>query len=402
MDITFNCHKCGQHIAIDEAGAGQLVDCPKCGKTLEVPYKSQPLTQVPSPSPTKLPEPQPKRIWPLVVILVVVVLLFACASVMFFVSAHRSKTLETENSLLRQNAAELEELLAKGEQDSKQTSAQLAQIESNLQAMASQAQAEKAKAEARLTAEAAEAAEKKALREQEAKSLTLEGQVFIVTKGAENRKLGLIPIDIVLLSELTSYMKHREAIASNELARLSPQILAQEEWFKDVEKKYANFKKAEAEYRYKRAREKGGAADLDLLTAAAALTAKTDYSEACRNIEAWRQRARYYQTAEFFFESSPPVTIKTKTDSEGQFQLRIPRSEAYALLASASRQVGESVEKYYWVRRIDPQSESPQKIVLSNDNLVQSLSTIRLITQQFVAPDFGIAPPKGALPPSDR
>ena len=44
MDITFTCEKCGQHIAVDEAGAGQLVDCPKCKELLEVPYKSKPLT----------------------------------------------------------------------------------------------------------------------------------------------------------------------------------------------------------------------------------------------------------------------------------------------------------------------------------------------------------------------
>ena len=41
MDITFNCDKCGQSLTIDEAGAGQLVDCPKCGTPLEVPYKSK-------------------------------------------------------------------------------------------------------------------------------------------------------------------------------------------------------------------------------------------------------------------------------------------------------------------------------------------------------------------------
>jgi DNA-directed RNA polymerase subunit RPC12/RpoP len=37
MDITFACKKCGQHIAIDEAGAGTSVNCPKCGIDLVVP-----------------------------------------------------------------------------------------------------------------------------------------------------------------------------------------------------------------------------------------------------------------------------------------------------------------------------------------------------------------------------
>ena len=41
MDITFGCQKCGQQMIIDEAGAGQRVNCPRCGTSLEVPYESQ-------------------------------------------------------------------------------------------------------------------------------------------------------------------------------------------------------------------------------------------------------------------------------------------------------------------------------------------------------------------------
>jgi len=37
MDIAFNCDKCGQHIVIDEAGAGMSVQCPTCGASLIVP-----------------------------------------------------------------------------------------------------------------------------------------------------------------------------------------------------------------------------------------------------------------------------------------------------------------------------------------------------------------------------
>src|ERR1039457_1552135 len=46
MDISFTCDNCGQNIVVDGAGAGQLVDCPKCGKTLEVPYKADALAAV--------------------------------------------------------------------------------------------------------------------------------------------------------------------------------------------------------------------------------------------------------------------------------------------------------------------------------------------------------------------
>ena len=54
MDISFSCNKCGQSLTIDEAGAGQLVDCPKCGVPLEVPYKSEAVTPLP-PAPVSPP-----------------------------------------------------------------------------------------------------------------------------------------------------------------------------------------------------------------------------------------------------------------------------------------------------------------------------------------------------------
>jgi DNA-directed RNA polymerase subunit M/transcription elongation factor TFIIS len=37
MDIFFNCQACGQHMVIDEAGAGIVIQCPKCGRDVGVP-----------------------------------------------------------------------------------------------------------------------------------------------------------------------------------------------------------------------------------------------------------------------------------------------------------------------------------------------------------------------------
>ena|ERR1017187_2497036 len=47
MDIKFDCGWCGQNIAIDEAGRGLSIDCPQCGKPLEVPNESTPPTPLP-------------------------------------------------------------------------------------------------------------------------------------------------------------------------------------------------------------------------------------------------------------------------------------------------------------------------------------------------------------------
>ena len=64
MDISFNCDKCGQPLAIDEAGAGQFVDCPKCSENLVVPSKSNSFATVntPSPRPVQSPPSQQNQI----------------------------------------------------------------------------------------------------------------------------------------------------------------------------------------------------------------------------------------------------------------------------------------------------------------------------------------------------
>jgi DNA-directed RNA polymerase subunit RPC12/RpoP len=43
-DVLFNCSACGQSIAIDEAGVGLEVECPKCQATVVVPDKATPVS----------------------------------------------------------------------------------------------------------------------------------------------------------------------------------------------------------------------------------------------------------------------------------------------------------------------------------------------------------------------
>lgn len=37
-DLTFRCSKCEQHLEVAEEGAGQLVECPTCKNTIEIPH----------------------------------------------------------------------------------------------------------------------------------------------------------------------------------------------------------------------------------------------------------------------------------------------------------------------------------------------------------------------------
>jgi len=72
MDIRFNCPHCGQHLCVEDKGAGMTVNCPGCNEHIEIPRA----TAV-SPSPQPSPPPPVKRTNPAIPILIGVAILFA-------------------------------------------------------------------------------------------------------------------------------------------------------------------------------------------------------------------------------------------------------------------------------------------------------------------------------------
>ncbi len=153
MDISFSCNKCGQSLTIDEAGAGQLIDCPKCGTALEVPFRfnTSPKTIVPSPA-----KRQPKQSSPLLVTVVVVLGLLCTGLVALIVVLVHSKSPSSAAAIPVTRI--LDKILP---------------------------------------------------------DMTLDGEVFIVTKGGDNVKLGLVPIGLISLDDLMPY----NCVTSEEVLR---------------------------------------------------------------------------------------------------------------------------------------------------------------------------------------
>ena len=93
MDIFFHCDKCGQHIVIDEASAGQLVDCPKCGKPLEVPHTSVAPVAVPRAPSAPPPAQRSRNKLPFAIRLLIVALTVACVTLAtVFILLAKSRT----------------------------------------------------------------------------------------------------------------------------------------------------------------------------------------------------------------------------------------------------------------------------------------------------------------------
>src|SRR4029077_9454066 len=48
MDTRFNCPHCDQHLAVEERGAGMIVNCPSCQQQIEIPHAAAPQVNVPA------------------------------------------------------------------------------------------------------------------------------------------------------------------------------------------------------------------------------------------------------------------------------------------------------------------------------------------------------------------
>jgi len=171
--------------------------------------------------------------------------------------------------------------------------------------------------------------------EQAKADIHLDGEVFIATKGGESVKLGLVPIALFSISKLLACLSNEQAIAIKEIARLTSEEKADEVQQNGDPYGWLKFylrEKIVAEHN------------------------------------------------KIFARTLATSTRGTKTNSDGKFQIQVPRSDEYALVATASRFVShdpvpmnrggtDNYEHYYWLIRIDPHGESPRKIALSNDNL---------------------------------
>ena len=95
--------------------------------------------------------------------------------------------------------------------------------------------------------------------------------------------------------------------------------------------------------------------------------------------------ADYTMSADYFFSDLPEPLQISKTDADGKFSFKVS-SGSYVLAAASSRNVGSNVEHYHWMVKVT--SDADKKITLANDNLCSNHSGDSLI----FALDQGYAP----------
>ena len=181
----------------------------------------------------------------------------------------------------------------------------------------------------------------------------VEGQVFIVTEGGINMKLGLVTVGVYPRSTIEKYV-------SVEKAALLPKWRALQQTSEDHRQKSATIS-IQQDSLWNHAKKTGNS---DEMGRAIALG-----HESIRELEASiRVRGEQKAIKDTLFDELPvsAALAKTKSDADGRFKLEAASSADTLLVAFATRKVGEKTEYYTWVL---PPDEWESLFFLSNDNL---------------------------------
>ena len=235
---------------------------------------------------------------------------------------------------------------------------------------------------------------------------TIDGQVFVRTKGAETIKLSLV--DVLLFDEkaITQNLERKRDAAKPIYESLQPIL------------KVAVSREADAKEAMRRAFNAMSKTDGVLSTAAMIPFVKegtelwrtldkiieggkettlksTDMDQIRmavdeaqkRTSEAFREasvalsdiigKVGYTSSALYYFSDLPEAMQATKTDADGKFSFKVPTG-SYALAAASSRQAGKETEFYHWMVKVTVAND--KKAMLANDNLSTSGSPDSMIS----------------------
>ncbi|HUA67020.1 MAG TPA: hypothetical protein VMA13_00610 [Candidatus Saccharimonadales bacterium] len=264
------------------------------------------------------------------------------------------------------------------------------------------------------------------------KQTTVAGQIFIVTQGAENVKLGDVEILLVDKVQVADFLRKKQSAIESEIESrqrelaVAKRALAEAQTNFDIALTNMSSDKAPAQLRLLSQMNTNEKLEQNLQRQIEALQNKDEtilknsalYSEADSDranaiikedsdkiealinqqtplvhedialLERWSEEetnklelaksavstaearlGSYPTTEDYFQDFSPAVTIKVISDAEGKFSFSYPRAKSFTIFASAQRMILGKTETYYWL--VDaPTGATSAQILLSNNNLV--------------------------------
>ena len=190
---------------------------------------------------------------------------------------------------------------------------------------------------------------------------SVSGQVFIVTKGGENIKLG--SIHVYLYSE-----EGTEAI----VGPLVDQALAGIKRIKPtMDAQYATCKQLKATLDDYKANGVPNGTDLDAFGSKAE-NAFTQYRNTLSSYY-------FYFSQTYYTKALPTPLADAQTDADGKFIIQIPKTGSWVLEAEGERKVVKDTEAYLWITKVTRDMIDKGQVFLNNENLSTSDSSNSLV-----------------------
>ena len=237
-------------------------------------------------------------------------------------------------------------------------------------------------------------------------NVVINGQVFIVTKGGENFKLGLVKVFISDKSSVEEDVKKFGQMMTEDLAKAkagidaeTPGYLAAKDKYNQAKASYDNADQALQKALSGRRSmlygsntvdgvdpsEASRIIKLDRALVAEGLKTESLYNDAVAKNKSLRSLLSYQHI--YLKNAHTFITVYSsgesiKTDADGKFSLSVPAGNNYVIMASASRSVGDNNEEYNWIVDVDAtKADHSLTVLLSNDNLVDSVPGLLLTTK---------------------
>lgn len=204
----------------------------------------------------------------------------------------------------------------------------------------------------------------------------LNGEVFIVTKGGQNVRLGLVEVRLIPEKEIKTFVESKQAKAKEEMEKLQPQIAEAKSAVETAERDEKEAKRIK-DWRFQEslaAIAKGNykeASDRERVASDAYYKRMGETLQKRRAYYTLVQRHVYFASGKYYFEGLPGGAASARTDADGKVTLTLSKKDRYALAAHGTRNIGNTTEEYYWLLWVSLEGKESKRLLVSNDTLFE-------------------------------
>lgn len=207
-----------------------------------------------------------------------------------------------------------------------------------------------------------------------AKDGAVKGEVFIVTQGAQNVRLGLVEIAAFPEDVIQKHIEERKAHVADEMPDFDKDIKGLDEVIAQTKETIEKLKAlSDQKFALNRKTGQGNVGLVERMEDRKSLEPFEKIlgvyeSEKKRRVEAKKN----WPASRHFFKNLPESKTSTRTSSDGKFSLAVPEDGKFALVAHATRKTLEATEEYYWMIWVSLDGKDSKEVILGNHNLMSA------------------------------